>query len=664
MVDSPLRPGLMLGAYPQQAESNSPWLEAWARRSGAAIKHRLRRHRYTLRYIVGKVNQYQHAFGGLSDAELQAQVRQLQQRLHVYGLSDELIQQAFAAIREAADRVLGKRHFDVQLLGGWVMINGMVAEMETGEGKTLTTALPACTAALAGVPVHVMTANDYLATRDEQQLRPLFRWLGIDSAVVTEAMNNESRRRAYRRGIVYAAGQQIAFDYLRDRMAMGNQQGKMQLQFKHVESLRQGQPAPFLLRGLCFAIVDEADSLLIDEAKTPLIISRSRQHEQQARTCFDALSLAASLHKGSDFHLDAQRQQVTLTSLGQDKLTILAESMAPCWRPRRQREHRVTLALKAKYLFLRDEHYLLRNGKVEIIDALTGRVMPGRNWEQGLQQLIEAKEGCEMSAEREPLAKMSYQRFFSRYLRLAGTSGTVKEVAGELNHVYGLRVITVPTHRPSRRETQAERLYKNSEQRWRAFVQRVESLQRQGRPVLIGARTVAQSENISALLADHGLQHQVLNAHQDKREAELIAKAGQRGCITVATNMAGRGTDIALGDGVAELGGLQVISTGRNDARRIDRQLHGRCARQGDPGSVVGYLSLEDDKLISFYPQVILKLAACLCPENKPLAHFLAAILLSWPQKWTEYQHYRLRCQLMKRDKQQAKIMAFSGPME
>ncbi|MFW5443271.1 MAG: DEAD/DEAH box helicase [Methylococcaceae bacterium] len=664
MSESKLRPGLTLGMYPQQQETWPGVLETQTRLGVAKIKYLIARRKYSLKYIVNKVNSHEQQIKKLSESAMIEHIKQLRIQLHRHGLQEDLVAQSFATVREVSHRTLGKRHFDVQLLGGWVMMNGMIAEMETGQGKTLSATLPACTAALAGIPVHVVTANDYLAARDEEILQPLYQQMGVSSASVVDGMETEPRKTAYQCGIVHSTSQQITFDYLKDRMEMGGDIGKLQIQFKHLQSQQQRKPSAFLLRGICFTIIDEADSLLIDEAKTPLIISQTRHSDEQTQTYFDALYLAASLTDKTDFKVNEQRQDVSLTAEGKSKLAELAEKMESYWQQRRRREIMVTQALKAKRLFLRDKHYLVRDDKIEIIDALTGRAMPDRSWEHGLHQLIEAKEGCEITGERDPLARIGYQKFFKRYLRLAGMSGTVTEVAGELNSVYGLRVIKIPTHKPSRRKMYPEKVYQTTEQKWHAFIQKIKQCHNTGQPILIGTNSVADSEKVSAILTKNEILHQVLNALQDQQEAEIISVAGQLRAITVATNMAGRGTDIALGEGVEALGGLHVIATERNDARRIDRQLYGRCARQGDSGSAEGFMSLQDENLTVFYPTAMLKLIAWFCKGTEPLPNWLGKMVLALPQKWIEFKDYRIRCLLIKQDKQQAKTLSFTGRME
>ncbi|MCK5828916.1 MAG: DEAD/DEAH box helicase [Methylococcales bacterium] len=664
MSNTKLRPGQTLGLYPQQQETWPGNLEVHVKQTVEWVNYQFERRKYRQQYILEKVNGFEKVICLFSDPMMAEHIKQLRKRLLQYGLQDKLVAEAFATIREVSYRTLGKRHYDEQVFGGWVIMNGLLAEMETGQGKTLTATLPACTAALAGIPVHVVTANDYLAKRDEEILRPLYQKMGLSSAPVIDGMEIEPRKVAYQCDIVHSTSQQVTFDYLRDRMEMGDEIGRLEIQFQHLTNQNLHKPSAFLLRGLCFTIIDEADSLLVDEAKTPLVISQIRQSEEQNQTYFDALYLATSLDNKNDYKVSKQYQEVTLTAVGKNKLAELVDTLDDYWQQRKRREIMVSLALKAKLLFIRDTHYLVRDNKLEIIDALTGRAMPDRSWEHGLHQLIEAKEGCDITGERDPLARIGYQTFFKRYLRLSGMSGTVAEVAGELNSVYGLKIVKIPTHQFSKRKMLQEKVFQNSTQKWLAFVQRVKKLHRSGRPILIGTTTVADSKKISVILTKTKLPHQVLNAQQDQQEADIISKAGQLNSITVATNMAGRGTDISLGQGVKEIGGLHVIAMTRNDARRIDRQLYGRCARQGDPGSAEGFMSLQDEKITTFYPPAMLKLISKLCTNNKPLPNWLGKIILTLPQKWTEYKHYKIRSMLIKQDKQQAKTLSFTGRME
>jgi preprotein translocase subunit SecA len=662
-LENKCRPGVSLGRYPQKKETRNTDFEKWVARWGANIKFSLNRPKFTQSYIVSRANDYEQDLKRLTEPDLTFRIADIRKKLQRSGLQEALIIQAFAIIREAAGRTLGKRHFDTQLLGGWVMIHGMVAQMQTGEGKTLAATLPACTAALAGIPVHVITANDYLAARDAELLQPLYQRLGLVAGSVIDGMETDLRRKTYASDIVHTTNKQVAFDYLRDRMEMAEDTTPLRFQFKQIQKERQ-HSAQLFLRGLCFAIIDEADSVLIDEAGTPLIISKNLPAEQSEKIYVEALSLASTLIINEHFSVDFDQRTLTLTEAGENRLLEASQAMAGLWQRTRQRNALVTQALTAQYLFIANRHYMVQGGKIQLIDQLTGRVMADRSWEQGLHQMIEAKEGCVITCQREPLARISYQRFFSRYLKLAGASGTAMEVASELHAVYGLQVVDIPTHKPCLRKMLSERLYLTADAKWAALIARVKELHQLGRPILIGTCSITESEKISEKLTEHQLPHQVLNARQDKHEAEIIAKAGQSGNITVATNMAGRGTDIELGARVIELGGLHVIAMARNDARRIDRQLYGRCARQGDPGSAEAFISLQDESIASAYPESMLRIFSRFAGNGQTLPEMLARIILRWPQKRIENRQAKVRAQLMQQDKQQARILAFSGRFE
>jgi len=660
-----IRPGIRLGSYPQKRESRRDELEqalsVWVERQ----RGRLRRGRHSQRSVVRGVDHYAAALRDCSDEALDGVIGELRAQLHRKGLQEALIIESFAVIREAAGRVLGKRHFDVQLYGGWLMMNGMLAEMQTGEGKTLTATLPACTAALAGIPVHVITANDYLAERDCEIMLPLYQRLGLSGNAVIDGMQPEQCHQAYRADIVHTTNKQIAFDYLRDRIEMGEDTGELRFQFRQIQ--RQRKPdarGRLLLRGLCFAIVDEADSVLIDEADTPLIITKTLPNEESADTYSDALYLASMLEAEQDYRVDDRARSVDLTVAGEDRLEDAILKLPKLWRNKRKRETLVKQALAATLFYKRDREYVVHEEKVQIIDQSTGRLMPDRAWEQGLHQMIEAKEGCLISEQREPQARISYQRFFSRYLRLGGTSGTIGEVAGELRRVYGLDLRRVATNQPSLRLMLGEQVFRDATDKKVALINRVRAMNGAGRPILIGTSSVEESERVSAWLAQVDIEHRVLNAKQDRHEAEIVAAAGQRGAITVATNMAGRGTDIALGSGVAELGGLHVISLSLNDSHRIDRQLFGRCARQGDPGSVEAILSLEDAALTNYYGPAVVKLLRRLAGHGRPLPRWLSRLALRLPQRSHEARQCRARKALMKQDKRLRRTLAFSGRFE
>jgi len=665
MSDLSIKPGIRLGSYPQRVDSALDEVEHLI---GGWIEHqrtRLKRNRYSQRYIARKVKRYQEALQNCSDEALDAVLEELSFQLHRQGLQETLIIESFAVIREAAARSLDKRHFDTQLYGGWLMMNGMLAEMQTGEGKTLTMTLPACTAALAGIPVHVITANDYLAERDCEIMLPLYQRLRLRGASISDGMETQQCRQAYQADIVHLTNKQVAFDYLRDRIKIGDDTGELRFQYRQIrrqqDSSADGQ---LLLRGLCFAIVDEADSVLIDEANTPLIITRSLPNEESADVYSDALYLASTLVEGEHFKFDGKSRTVELNLAGEDSLEDQVLKLPKLWRNKRKREMLVRQALCANYFYLRDREYLVNDDKVQIIDQSTGRVMADRAWEQGLHQMIEAKEGCLISEQREPQARISYQKFFSRYLRLGGASGTISEVAGEMHRVYGLDVFRVATNQPSKRKMYCEKIYLDEVDKKLALINRVNSLHRTGRPILIGTCSVEESEQVGGWLQQQGINHRVLNARQDRDEAEIISAAGQQGAITVATNMAGRGTDISLGPGVRDLGGLHVISLSLNDSYRIDRQLYGRCARQGDPGSAEAILSLRDAALASYFAPAMLKFLAGLGGAGKPVPAFVSRLILRLPQRNHEKKQCRTRKALMKQDKQLRRTLAFSGRFE
>jgi preprotein translocase subunit SecA len=660
-----LRPGLELGLYPEREDPQRSKLERVLLAAADEISRRNRPQRARYRKIIRAINRRGATLSGLSDEQLRERCCELRFQLQRTGLCvNKWLVESFALIRETAQRTLQMRHFDVQLTGGWVMLQGMVAEMETGEGKTLTATLPACTAALAGIPVHIITVNDYLVARDAQWMLPLYQALGLSVGTIVEGMDSEARRAAYRCDVTYCTNKQVAFDYLKDRIVLGNERGGLRL---GLESLYSDPPRSkrLLLPGLCFGIVDEADSVLIDEARTPLIISAPRDTSGQREIYEQTLQLADVLQPGIDFDLNARERSVKLTAKGKTRLAGIAQQLQGQLAGSRIREELVSRALSARHLFHRDEHYLLSDGKVQIIDSFTGRVMPDRSWEQGLHQLIEVKEGCSPSEQNETLARISYQRFYRRYLRLAGMSGTCREVAPELWSVYRLKVVTVPTNRPLQRERRPDRLYVTADSKWNAILETIRELHSQGRPVLVGTRSVASSEHLSRMLVDAGLVHQVLNARKHALEAGIIKHAGAPAAITVATNMAGRGTDIRLGDGVAELGGLHVITTERHEARRIDRQLSGRCGRQGDPGSYQVFQSLEDELYTRYCPPVAARLAGWRRQAAVELSPaWLWRGLSRWSQRVAERDDARIRRALMKLDENLGSILAFSGRPE
>jgi preprotein translocase subunit SecA len=659
-----LRPGIAQGVYPERQVDREGWLDRVAGSVEGAVRRRRDGSLKRLEAFAHAVRRQGAELADATDATLAVQVDDLRGSLRREGLTEPLVIRSFAVVREVAHRTLGTPHYDVQLMGGWVMTRGMLAEMNTGEGKTLTATLPACAAALAGIPVHVISVNDYLVQRDAEAMGPIYRALGLTVGTILERQKDAAARRAaYQCDVTYATNKQVAFDYLRDGLARRNQRGRLQ---PGIERLRRDQQPQdrLLLRGLCFAIVDEADSVLIDEARTPLILSGPGGSAEQRKLYRRAVRFASELEEGTDFRLRRRESRVELTERGRERLGELARPYQGLWTGPRRRAEWIERALSALHLFERDRHYLVRDGKVEIIDQPTGRVAPDRSWERGLHQLIEIKEGCALTPENETLARISYQQFFRRYLRLAGMTGTAREVTRELWAVYRLNTVVIPTRKPLRRRARGTRVFTTQASKWKAVVERVEGLHRCSRPVLVGTCSVAASEHLSRLLAEQGLPHQVLNAHQDADEARIVAEAGQPGRVTVATNMAGRGTDIRLGPGVAESGGLHVIATQRNEARRIDRQLFGRCGRQGDPGSFEAILSLEDDPVRVYFAPPVQRLLARFGRPPLPLKARLGDFLTSLPQRAEEARHARTRRNLIQVEEYLEDLLAFAGPME
>ena len=477
-------------------------------------------------------------------------------------------------------------------------------------------------------------------------------------------MEEDERRTAYAADITYCTNKTLVFDYLRDRVQLRDVQGAVSL---HAERLyaESARLDAVLMRGLCFCIVDEADSVLIDEAGTPLILSQGGQVQEKDELMFrQAVQLAGSLKPGEDFTVDEKLRQVRLTPAGRQRAAGAGKKLGGQWRMRTRCEELVSQALSACHLFKCDREYLVKDGKVLIIDDFTGRVMADRKWERGLHQMIEVKEGCEVSPPNEVQARISYQKFFRRYLHLSGMTGTARETAAELNALYGLKVVKIPTHHASRLQRQADQLYPVQDAKWRRIVTRVIELHKQRRPVLVGTRSVADSETLSRMLTRVGLPHQVLNARQDEDEAEMIARAGQPGAITIATNMAGRGTDIPLAPGVADNGGLHVIATERNSARRIDRQLFGRAGRQGDPGSCEAILALDDRIVSEYIPKFLQRLAEIHLRNRDSLPQWLRMMIITYCQRRSESQQRQTRKSLARMDEYLGRALAFSGKEE
>jgi preprotein translocase subunit SecA len=646
--------------YPQRGDLPQRWLdraEHFLEGLGVALVPGVRRHRFAR--ILDVVNRHAPALERMSDAGLDAEATALRRELRARNMDADAVARSFAVIRETARRTLGQRHYDVQVVGGLAMLHGIVAEMNTGEGKTLTATLAAGTAALAGIPVHVITVNDYLVERDAQMLGPLYERLGLSIGRVVHGMAPDDRRQAYACNVTYVTNKEAAFDYLRDRIAIGNVTENLRLKLEGLYN-NAARRRQLIMRGLHFAIVDEADSVLVDEARTPLIISQETDPGAEASLAMTAMQLAAPLQQRRDFRILADRRQIELTEAGERRLAELGAALGGVWRSPVRREEAARQALSAVHLFRRDEHYLVVNGKVQIVDEYTGRIMADRSWNEGLHQLIEAKENCSVTARKLPLARISYQRFFRRYHRLAGMTGTASEVAGELWSVYRLPVMRIPTNRPLQRRRLPDRIFASKDDKWSAIAERAENLSAAGRPVLIGTRSVLTSERISRHLAEVKVQHVVLNAKQDQDEAAIIARAGEAGRVTVATNMAGRGVDILLVPEVAARGGLHVILSERHDAGRIDRQLAGRCGRQGEPGTFEAMLSMED-QILEFAGRGA---ARRLGRVPAGLRSRAGALLLGRAQRRAERAHSRARRELLRLDQKIGTMLAFSGENE
>jgi preprotein translocase subunit SecA len=651
------------GAFPEREEERLSKLDELGERWAGAAARWLRAQRRPWRAVPELVSRQAEGLEQLSDAELRLAADALRPDLRREGFADESVARAFALVREAAARTLGQRHFDVQLMGGWVLLHGMVAEMDTGEGKTLTATLPACTAALAGLPVHVVTVNDYLAARDAETMAPLYRLLGLSVGTVVSQMDSADRRSAYACDVTYCTNKQLVFDYLWDRITLEGFSSRTRLQIERLAGGPQ-RSEKLIQRGLHFAIVDEADSVLVDEARTPLIISERGGDSVEQEIYVTAIELARELERDVDFEIDDRDRQVDLLEAGRARLAELGEPYGGIWRGQLRRESLVGQALSALHCFQLDQQYLVQGEKIEIIDEYTGRVMPDRSWEHGLHQMIEVKEGVPVTGRQQPRARISYQRFFRRYLHLAGMTGTAREVAGELSSVYRLPVVRIPTNRPVQRRSDGERVLRSADAKWEAVAARVAALYDAGRPVLVGTRSVEASERLSALLTEAVLPHRVLNARQDEEEAEIVREAGEPWRITVATNMAGRGTDICLAPGVALAGGLHVIATERHEARRIDRQLFGRCGRQGDPGSYESFVSLEDELFDAHADALARRVAEAALQSSSRLAHASLSFAVERSQRAAERLHSRMRRQLFRRDTRLDSLLAFSGRRE
>ena len=579
--------------------------------------------------LVDQITALEPELRKLADAELAAKTPYFRERLDQGEPLDDLLPEAFAVAREASLRVLGMRPFDVQLIGGIVLHQGKIAEMKTGEGKTLVAVLPAYLNALPGKGVHVVTVNDYLARRDTRWMGGIFNFLGMRVGTIIHGLSDEERRWAYNADVTYGTNNEFGFDYLRDNM-------KFAL-------------SDYVQRDFDFAIVDEVDSILIDEARTPLIISGPA--EESTNLYYILNRVAQQLRRDQDFTVDEKARSVLITEEGiahAEKLLNIENLYDP-----RNIEilHHLNQGLKAHQLFQRDDEYIVKEGQVIIVDEFTGRLMPGRRYSDGLHQALEAKEGVRIENENQTLATITFQNYFRMYDKLAGMTGTADTEAEEFKMIYKLDVVIIPTHKKMIREDYPDFIYRTGLEKFHAAVEEIKDCHDRGQPVLVGTTSIEKSEHLSKLLKREGIKHEVLNAKHHEKEAEIVAQAGQLGHVTIATNMAGRGTDIVLGEGVVERGGLHILATERHEARRIDNQLRGRSGRQGDPGSSRFYLSLEDDLLRIFGSERIKGLMGHLgMDDGEPIEHRMVSNAIAKAQMRVESHNFDIRKHLLEYD--------------
>ncbi|BFM36256.1 preprotein translocase subunit SecA [Acinetobacter towneri] len=627
-----------------------------------------------MRKIVDKINALEPTISALSDADLSAKTEEFKQRYNKGESLDKLLPEAFAVCREAAKRVMSMRHYDVQLIGGITLHEGKIAEMRTGEGKTLMGTLACYLNALSGQGVHVITVNDYLAQRDAELNRPLFEFLGLSIGIIYSMQDPTEKAQAYRADITYGTNNEFGFDYLRDNMVFSLSEKKQ--------------------RGLTYAIIDEVDSILIDEARTPLIISGQSDDSSQLYAAINTIPPKLHAQKeekvadGGHFWIDEKQRTVEMTEIGYEtveneliQMGLLAEGESLYSASNLNLVHHVSAAIRAHFLYQRNVHYIIHDGEVIIVDENTGRTMPGRRWSEGLHQAVEAKEGLEIQPENQTLATTTFQNYFRLYKKLSGMTGTADTEAAEMKEIYGLDVVIIPTHRPMIRNDQNDLIYLNRTGKYNAIIQEIQRVHEAGvAPILIGTATIEASEILSDKLREAGIQHEVLNAKQHEREADIIAQAGSPRAVTIATNMAGRGTDILLGgnwkallakienptpedearlkaeweqnhDMVLSSGGLHIIGSERHESRRIDNQLRGRAGRQGDPGVSRFYLSLEDDLMRIFAgDRVVAMMRAMGLQEDEAIEHKMVSRSIENAQRKVEARNFDIRKNLLKYD--------------
>jgi len=584
----------------------------------------------SVQVYVDAVNALEKDIENMSDASLAEKTSEFRDRLAKGATLDDILPEAFAVVREASKRVLGLRHFDVQIVGGCVLHRGKIAEMRTGEGKTLVATLPAYLNALTGKGVHVVTVNEYLARRDSQEMGRVFNFLGLSVGLIIHGLDFPERKAAYAADITYGTNNEFGFDYLRDNMVVALDQ--------------------MVQRPLNYAIVDEVDSILVDEARTPLIISGPGE---KSTDLYKVLArVVAQMVEGEDYTVDEKLKTAAPTEVGIAKAEkMLGVSNMYAGEASIDFSHQLMQALKAKAIMHRDRDYVVKDGEVIIVDEFTGRLMFGRRFSEGLHQAIEAKEGVKVERESQTLATITFQNYFRMYDKLSGMTGTAKTEEQEFQKIYGLDVIVIPTNKPNQRIDYPDVIYKTKKAKYKAAANEIEECHKTGRPVLVGTTSIVQSEELSDILKKRGIAHNVLNAKFHEKEAEIIADAGQFAAVTIATNMAGRGTDIVLGEGVPALGGLHIIGTERHESRRIDNQLRGRCARQGDPGSTRFYLSLEDDLMRLFGSDNISSIMDKLgMEEDEPIEHSLVTKSIESAQKKVESRNFDMRKHVLEYD--------------
>ena len=582
-----------------------------------------------MRKIVDHINDLEPNYVKLSDANLVAKTDEFKRRLQKGETLDDILPEAFAVCREASKRVLGMRHFDVQMLGGICLHRGNIAEMRTGEGKTLVATLAVYLNALSGKGVHVVTVNDYLATRDSEQMGRLYNFLGLSTGLIVANLDYNQRKEAYAADVTYGTNNEFGFDYLRDNM---------------VSDVSQ-----MVQRPLNYAIVDEVDSILIDEARTPLIISGPGSRSTD--NYYKLAQIVPHLVKDEDYTIDEKQKTIAPTDSGITKVEKMLGIENLYDADNIELNHLLGASLRAYAMMHRDTDYVVKDGEVVIVDEFTGRLMFGRRYSDGLHQAIEAKEGLKVERESQTLASITFQNYFRMYEKLSGMTGTAKTEEKEFNDIYGLEVIPIPPNRPLIRVDLPDLIFKSKAAKYRAVVRNAVERHQTGQPILIGTTSITQSEELSDMLLRAGVPHKVLNAKHHEQEAEIVANAGQMGMVTIATNMAGRGTDITLGEGVPELGGLAILGTERHESRRIDNQLRGRAGRQGDPGSSQFFLSLEDDLMRIFGADNISGIMDKLgMEEDEPIEHSLITKSIERAQKKVEDHNYNIRKYILEYD--------------